>query len=262
MGEPRTSEQVALALATPRPRMGLLDVSSHLVGFAITTYDVDPDALAARLPKGVEPDLPGSGARAYVSAVTFLNTRFYVGWAPFVRLTCAQTNYRAYVRYRGEPGAFFFGTHLDSIFVQIPRRAWRMPWSRSRVVRAVELDDRDRVTRYEWRGRGGMGEERLTARGTGQPTGTLEGFRDEEETRRFLTNPMTGWLERTDGKLATYGVWHAPLELERCAVSEARFEAWERLGLVARDQPPHSVLAQALTHYLIFLPPRVVTAPR
>jgi hypothetical protein len=109
---------------------------------------------------------------------------------------------------------------------------------------------------YDWRGLGGEGEERLRARGTGEPVGVLSGFRDPETTHRFLTSPLLGWLTRRDGHVAAYSVWHAPLELERCAVDEARFECWERLGLVEKGQPPHSVLAQKLTKYLVLLPPR------
>lgn len=245
-------------LDLPRPRMRLLDVSSDLVDFAITTFDVSPESLAARLPPGFEPErvtLPDGRERALVSAVTFVNTRFFVGYAPFVKLRCAQTNYRAYVRYRGESGCFFFATHLDHPLVAMPRYAWRMPWSRSRVqVEAAWSAARLGV--YVWKGRGREGEERLRARGLGEPVGTLPGFATRSETQRMLTAPLLGWLKRRDGELATYSVWHAPLELERCAVDDVRFECWERLGLVAPGQPPHSVLAQRLTKYLVLLPPR------
>lgn len=103
-----------------------------------------------------------------------------------------------------------------------------------------------------------MGEEMLVAHGTSEPIGTLPGFGDEAETRLVLTHPLAGWLRRTDGQVAIYSVWDAPLELHRCEVEEARFEGWERVGLVKPGQAPHSVLVKRFTHYLIFLPPRVV----
>ncbi|MFO0686090.1 MAG: DUF2071 domain-containing protein [Sandaracinus sp.] len=248
-----------------RPRMRLFDVSSDLVDFAITTFDVSPEALAAKLPPGITPErvtLPDGRERALVSAVSFVNTRFFVGYAPFVKLRCAQTNYRAYVRLRdGTSGCFFFATHLDHFLVFMPRHLWRMPWSRSHVKADVRWDG-ERLERYDWRGEGGEGGERLRVRGTGTPLGTLPGFASDADTQRLLTAPLLGWLVRRGGStVAHYSVWHAPLALERCEVEEARFECWERLGLVEPGQAPHSVLAQRLTKYLILLPPHAVTLP-
>ncbi len=240
--------------------MRLFDVSSDLVDFAITTFDVSPERLAALLPRGIEPErvtLDDGHERALVSAVTFVNTRFFVGYAPFVRLRCAQTNYRAYVRRGPERGCHFFATHLDHPFVVMPRYGWKMPWSRSHVTLETRWSG-ERLERLEWNGVGGEGVERLVARGRSEPTGTRWGFEDEASTAQMLTAPLLGWLRRRDDRIATYSVWHAPLALERCDVDEARFECWERLGLVEKDQPPHSVLAQRLTKYLVQLPPRVV----
>jgi uncharacterized protein YqjF (DUF2071 family) len=239
--------------------MALGDVSSLLVDFAITTYDVDPAALASKLPAGITPTVgrtKDGRERAFVSAVTFLNTRFYVAFAPFVKLTCAQTNYRAYVRRGGVRGAYFFATHLDSIFVSLPRHAWGLPWSRSHVEQHAAWSDGGCAV-YEWTGTGEH-IERLRARGNGQPIGVLDGFSDEATSREVMTHPEIGWLTRRNGTQATYSVWHAPLELERCDVDEARFERWERLGLVTEGQRPHSVLVQRHTQYLVRLPPRAV----
>ncbi len=254
-------------LAGATPRMGIGDVSSQMKDFAITTYDVDPAALKAKLPAGIEPTvgpMKDGRSRAFVSAVTFLNTSFYVAFAPFVRLTCAQTNYRAYVtRVCGsdrQRGAYFFATHLDSIFVHMPRTFWRLPWERSHVVQSAEWEPRGPAVTcrsYAWGGRG-THEERLRARGTGEPIGVLDGFADEATSRLVMTHPEIGWLTRRDGKLATYSVWHASLELERCEVDEARFERWEALGLVEPGQLPCSVLVQRHTHYLVRLPPKRV----
>ena len=216
--------------------MRWFDVSSDLVDFAITTFDVSPERLASLLPPEMEPErvtLDDGRERALVSAVTFVNTRFFVGYAPFVKLRCAQTNYRAYVRRGEESGCHFFATHLDHLLVVMPRYGWQMPWTRSRVKCETKWKS-EKLERYDWEGIGGEGIERLRARGRDEPTGTLSGFADAASTARLLTAPLLGWLKRRDGKLATYSVWHAPLEMERCDVEEARFECWERLGLVER----------------------------
>lgn len=249
----------AMSTAIEHPRMRWMDVSSQLVDFAMTTYDVETSALAALLPEGFVPELgtvAGGGERGFVSAVTFVNTELYAAFAPFVRLRCHQTNYRAYVRHRGERGVWFFGTHLASPFVLLPRYGWRLPWSRSHVVASATWNASGLCRRYEWRGRGGQGEEILVARGTGRPIGALPSFGDDATNRLVLTHPFRGWLRRRGGSVATYSVWHPPLEMEDCAVEEARFERFERLGLIRPDQPPCSVLAQRLTQYIVRLPPR------
>lgn len=243
-----------------RPRQGLGDVSSDLADFVITTWDVDPAALAAFLPAGLEPDvfdLDDGRPRAFVSAVSFVNTNFFVRFAPFIKIRCLQTNYRAYIR-RGEQRAvWFFATTLGSRFVFVPRHLWRLPWAYTRGTTQADWNGRA-LQRLAWRCDGDHGAERLVLRGSGTPSGRLDGFADAEQTHEVLTHPMVGYLRRRGGSVASYSVWHAPLEMERAEVDEARYELYERLGLVEPGAAPHSVLVQRLTRYLIFLPPRGV----
>lgn len=239
-------------------RVGWGDVSSLLQDFAITTWDVDPGALARRLPPELQPDvftLDDGRPRAFVSAVTFLNTDFFVRFAPFVRLRAHQTNYRAYVRRGDERAVWFLGTSLASVGVIVPRWIWGLPWARSRVEAEARWSG-DALEHYAWEGRGEHGVERLHVRGTGQPLGRLDGFEDDARTRLVLTHPMIGYLHRRKRTVVRYSVWHAPLQLELASVERARFELYERLGLVGTEQAPHSVLVQRRTQYLIRLPPR------
>lgn len=245
------------ALAPPRPR--LTDVSSRLFDFAISTFDVEPARLAAFLPAGleVEPFEIGGRPRALVSAVTFLNTDFYVHFAPFVRLCCEQTNYRAYVRRGGERAVWFFGTGLASPFVLLPRYAWGLPWHRMRVTRHSEWDG-DALRRLRWHARAEGAEERLDLRGTGRPLDRMPGFAGRADAHEVLTHPLVGYVRRRGGSVATYGVWHAKLVMEEAEVRDARFERFEALGLVAAGQAPHSVLVQRTTDFVVLLPPRRV----
>lgn len=243
------------SLAAPRQRLG--DVSSDMVGFAITTWDVAPAVLAKHLPPDIAPERfrLGGEERAFVSAVTFSNTNFYVGFAPFVKLSCAQTNYRAYVTRGGSRAVWFFGTSLDSIFVAMPRYVWGLPWHRARVRTAHALGEH---LVYDWHAEAPGAEERVRLEGTGEPLAVLPGFDDAAETHRVLTHPTVGYLRRRNGRLATYGVWHEPLKMEIARPVEARFEMFENLGLVEPGQPPHSALVQRATRFLVFLPPRAV----
>ncbi len=248
------------ALVAPRQRWS--DVSSELHDVAITTWDVDPDAVSAQLPPWLSPDVftVAGRKRAFVSAVTFLNRQFFVGYAPFVKLVCRQTNYRAYVRRGDQRAVWFFATSLGTPWVIVPRWIWRLPWARSRGEHSATWNDRQ-LAELRWSQTGELGEEQLVCRGTPEPPGRLEGFADERQTAQVLTHPFVGYLRRRCGSVVTYSVWHEPMQTLRAEPSTARFEHYERLGLVEPGQPPHSVLVQRHIHYLIVLPPRRVAAP-
>jgi len=252
-------DQVA-ALAVQRSQLsGWRDISSLLVDFAITTWDVAPDALGRHLPAGIEPDvftLDDGRPRAFVSSVTFLNTNFFVRFAPFIRLSAHQTNYRAYVRCGGLRCVWFFGTSLSSVGAVVPRVLWGLPWARSRVTHQTDWQG-PTLQRYEWDGRSAHGTEHLQLRGTGEPLARLDGFKDAATTQAVLTHPLVGFLRRRGSTVVTYSVGHAPLEMQLARPEEARFTLWEDRGLVARGQAPHSALIQRQTQYDVHLPPAV-----
>jgi hypothetical protein len=243
-----------------RTTPGWFDVSSLLVDFVISTWSVAPSRLAELLPDGIQPDvftLPSGTAAAFVSAVSFVNTRFSVGFAPFVEFTAPQTNYRAYIRRGDERAVWFCHTLFDSFTVVLPRHVFGMPWTRMRVAHEAEWTG-EHLERLRWQARSRCGEEELHIEGRGEPIGPHEGFAVEAEARRVLTHPLVGYFRSPGGRVGRYGVGHAPLELERCRATRVRYELFERLGLIEPHQPPLSILAQRATHYTIFLPPRRV----
>jgi len=243
----------ALAL----PRRGLLDLHVTLRHFAITSFAVPVEGLARYLPPGFTPEVLvlAEGERALVSAVSFLDVGMRFRLMPWPRFTCGQTNYRAYVRHAGRRVAWFFATTLDSPLVLMPRLVWSMPWHRARMAFDVGWTG-DRCERYLLRTTGAVGAVELDVEGSAEPTGSLEGFRDEDETRIVLTHPTEGFFTRRGGGVATYAIWHAPLTMQRARPTRARFQLFEDLGLVQPDTQPHSVLLQRETDYAIYLPPR------
>lgn len=251
------------AIVAMRPR--LTDVVSTLRGFAITTFTVPLHALEALLPEALTAErftLDDGRVVGMVSAVTFTNHDFRVGFAPFIRLTAPQTNFRAYVRRGDEQAVFFFGTTLGSPFVALPRYVWRLPWAFGRHDNMLRVE-RGSVAEYRYASHGEHGEERVVARGTSVPMGRLDGFPDEATTTRLLTHPLIGYLRRRDGAYVTYGVDHGTLAMERADATEARFALFERLGLVTPGQAPHSVLLLPATVFVVRLPPkRVPFTPR
>lgn len=89
-----------------RPTPRWCHASTGLDDFAIVTWAVDPDRVAATLPAGFVPDV--RAGVALVSAVAFLDDRFHFRALPFPRVSCGQVNYRAYVRRNDESGVWFF----------------------------------------------------------------------------------------------------------------------------------------------------------
>jgi hypothetical protein len=243
---------------TQRPPVRWCHARTDLEHFALISYRVDPDRLGAQLPPGAEPEVftfdDGTSA-ALVSAVPFVDRDFHFRFCPPVTVSCGQVNYRAYIRYRGERGVWFFGTSLDSPFVALPRLAWRMPWHR------------DRVRVEGWRPTEGPSRLRLDAAGDwgsasaelvdeGRALARLDGFADLDETLEVLTHPMVGWYRRTgDGATGRYSVWHEVLDVRPFAVRHAHFAVFERLGLVAPDDAPHSALVQRRVGFDVHTPP-------
>jgi uncharacterized protein YqjF (DUF2071 family) len=257
----RVNDSVLLTAFPPRPQAHLRNVTTTLADFAIITYAVEPSALAAFLPEGFTPDVftLADGRRvAFVSAVPFHDLDFRFGFAPWCKFHFGQTNYRAYVRYRGQRCVWFFGTSLATRWVVIPRYWWKLPWHPARMQIDTEWAG-EHCLRYRLATVAAWGNATAELAGSAEPTGRLDGFADAEETALVLTHPLIGYYTRRDGCLGSYAVWHDRLTLNRGVARHARFEVFEKLGLIAPGSVPHSVLIQRRTEFVIRLPPRRVS---
>ena len=257
--ELQAHEESREALAPSRPRF--TDVVSDLRDLAITSFDVPLDRLASLLPRGIDAERfdAGEGPFGLVSAVSFRNLDFHVGFAPFVRIDAAQTNFRAYVRVRGVSSIYFFGTSFGSRTVILPRAVWGLPWRYATHAIDCAFDAEGRCRRFSFHATSAFGEERLEATGTGTALTTVRGFRDEATTRRVLADPTIGYVRTRRGTTATYGVDHPPLDLERADVTASRFELFETLGLVRPGQAPSSVYLCPSSRFVVRLPPRRIS---
>jgi Uncharacterized conserved protein (COG2071) len=241
----------------PRPDSRWRDVTTTLADFAIITYAVEPTALAALLPPEFVPEVFSldDGRRvAFVSAVPFHDLDFRFGFAPWLRFSFGQTNYRAYVTYQGQRCVWFFGTSLATRWVWIPRYWWKLPWHHARIQIDTSWQGECCIG-YKLNTIADLGTASADLVGTDAPTGRLDGFASAEETALVLTHPLAGYFTRRDGRLGTYAVWHERLNLQRGVARNARFDVFEKLELVKPDSPPHSVLIQRQTEFVIRLPP-------
>lgn len=261
---------VASTFARQRPRGRPSDASTLLRDFALVTFDVAPDRLAATLPAGLVPDvrtLDDGRRRAFVSAVSFRDIDFRFRGAEVVKASFDQTNYRAYVfGPGGERAVFFFETTLDSRLAVLPRRLWRMPWyggptsilaawdrERCQSYRHVCTGDRNRVD-AEFTG----AFDPAGAAGAAVAAGRLDGFADAEDTFAVLTHPLDGYYRHPSGRLGRYSVWHPRLRPTVGASIRAHYAVFELLGLVAPGTVPHSVLLQREIAFDVQLPPTIL----
>jgi Uncharacterized conserved protein (COG2071) len=246
---------------TAPPALRGVDAWTTLVDFSLVTFTVDPAALGALLPEGVRPEvvtLDDGSQRALVSAASFRDVDFRLAFASAVRGSFVQTNYRAYVRIGDRRLVWFFGTALGSRLAAVPRYAWRMPWSRADMRLRATWDDA-RCLDYRLDTRADGGSAGLSLEGTPEPLGRLDGFADTDETLRTLTHPLEGLFRRRDGGLGAYAVWHRRFTPSVGIARTARFEVFERLGLVAPGAVPHSVMLQRSIDFAVLLPP--ITLP-
>jgi len=249
----------AEAFAQPRAVAHGLDATTTLQDFALVTFDVDPERLRATLPRGLVPEirtLDDGRRRGFVSAVSFRDVDFRFSFAPFVRVSFFQTNYRAYVRGPdGVPSVFFYGTTLDSPLVAMPRLLWQMPWHPGSTRIEATWSPDGICTGYRHRCTGTWGAADVQLTGSDEPMGRLDGFTDVDDAAHIVTHPLLGWFRRSDGSLGRYRVWHDRLRPQLGTATRAHYSVFEDLGLVRPGTTPHSVLLQRSTEFDVLLPP-------
>ena len=248
-----------------RPTSGL-DVETTLSHFAIITYMVEPDALRVhthdRFKLNCITARDGT-QKALISAVPFFDQDFRFVSFPLLKWAFGQTNYRAYVTdsETGEHAAWFFGTSLDSLSVNIPRFVWKLPWYKARIHFDVDYDQQlGRYKAYRMVTKSTWAPANLEIEDLGTPPRNLIGFPDLETGLVLLTHPLRGFFYRRDGKLGSYSIWHDRLQTTEGRVAAASFRLLQELGLVHDGDVSgvHSVLIQHKTDFTIYLPPIIV----
>jgi len=236
-----------------RPSHRWCHASTTLLDFALITWAIDPALLEQTLPDGFVPEV--RDGHAFVSMVPFVDRRFHFRCAPFAPVSCGQVNYRAYVRRGDETGVWFFGTSLDSIFVLLPRVAWRMPWHRDRL-RFTSNWSAGGCASYRLEATGKWGGASVSLRGAGRPLPELPAFASHDEARQLVIDPFTGWYDRRDGSgVGRYSVWHEPLELEEAIVDKARCDLFANLGLIEVGARPLWAGVQRSVYFDVHTPP-------
>lgn len=243
---------------TPRPKRLPWHATTTLEHFLMVTYAVSLRALSETLPSQIEADrfvIDGEEV-GLVSAVVFNDRDFRFRAARFLKMSCGQVNYRAYVTHKDQRGVYFFGTSLDSRLVVLPRILWAMPWHRDRI----SLDRTLSTLNFNASG-WGWGSATLDIEKSADLAWPLPGFDSLDDTIEVLTHPMVGWYRRRRG-IGRYSVWHPVMSLSQINLSSTalkpRFAVFEELGLIKSDANPHSILYLDSIDFDVHTPPRNV----
>lgn len=190
-------------------------------------WPVDPDRLRPHVPDRLT--LETRDGRAWLSVLPFVLTKVGLRGTPSVmRLAFPELNVRTYVRYRGDPGLYFFNIDVDNALVAATvGRTTRLPVSRARM--RVGATERNHVT-FE--------SERVRRKGDGPPARFAATYRPDgegftadpgtlaywlAERRRFYAPDPTGVLT---GEIA-----HDPWPLQPAAVTIHENTLLEAAGL-------------------------------
>lgn len=229
--------------------------------FAIVTFAVTPSRVASLLPDGFSPlefDLDDGRRSAFVSAVVFRVVGMGTAPRPMLPIRYTQINYRAYVRREGRECVWFFGSSVTSLSLALCARTFGLPW-RFASIRLRSRWDGDSCTTYELDARGRWGEAQFACTGTNLLAGRIDGFRDASQTRTTLTGPREGYGRVETRRTVVLDVDHAPVYTLTGRAQVARFQTFEDLGLISRQDHPHSVLlACHAPAFLVTLPPRAL----
>jgi uncharacterized protein YqjF (DUF2071 family) len=102
-------------------------------------WPVGAEALARRLPTGVEPDLHDGQAWAAIVAFRMVGTRPSAGPSRLTLRPIPELNVRTYVRVRGVPGVWFLSLDASSpFFVTAGRALYGLPYRLARMTTLVE----------------------------------------------------------------------------------------------------------------------------
>lgn len=246
---------------------------ARLEHFCVVTFRAEVDAVAAQLAEGFEPqtfNFDDGSTGALVSAVFFDGRDFRFAGAPFVRVSGAQIDYRAYVHHRGERGVWFLGTSLDHRLVALPAVLWSMPFTRDRIavggsdghgapVVTLAADGPSGLATCDlWHGANGGGSDTgtVTEAGAAGDPAHVDGFDDLDDALEVLTHPLIGWYRTRGGRVRHYRVAHERRGVSRFDATNVRFELLEALGLIERGAEPHSTFGMPVVDLDVFTPPR------
>ncbi|MDQ2805360.1 MAG: DUF2071 domain-containing protein [Chloroflexota bacterium] len=203
---------------------------------------------------------PDGAPLALLTVAAVLNVGMHPRPLPALRTTCAQANYRTYVRGRdGAPGVYFFANFVAG------RAGWFLPWLLSPHVYYAPARMSGRLPAHptpaaRWdvqlTMRSALGPTQITATGRCDPLTDAAYWLDPATAARFLSQRLTGYLRDRRGR-----VWALPVDHQEMApwpgtVAAITCAPWQHWGLLSATETaqPFSVLLQPAVLFRAFVP--------
>jgi len=203
---------------------------------------------------------PDGAPLALLTVAAVLNVGMHPRLLPALRTTCAQANYRTYVRgHDGAPGVYFFANFVAG------RAGWLIPWLLSPHVHYAPA----RMTGHipgsatpdaRWdldlTMRSPLGPTRIRAGGNCDPLTAVAYWLDPATAARFLSQRLTGYLRDRRGRVWALPVDHQEMTPWPGTVSAITCAPWQHWGLLspAATVQPFSVLLQPAVLFRAYLP--------
>lgn len=187
-------------------------------------WPVDPDDVRPYVPDGVT--LETRDGRAWLSVLAFVLTNVGLrGSPPIARLAFGELNVRTYVRYRGDPGLFFFSIDVGSPFVAAATgRLTRLPVHYAQIRVSSGAGGNDRVAFASTR-RGNTPDTGTPTR-DGSPARFSATYRSDGDVFSAEEGSLEYWLSErrrfyatSDGGVLTAEVAHDPWPLQPADVT-------------------------------------------
>ena len=235
----------------------LTTISVDVVNFALVTYAVPASRVRRLVPSRLtlETFVEGEDERCLVSATCFCNERFRWSALPHPHFTFDESTYRTYVTHRGRRGAFFLQRYLGKTLAWLPQRLFDMKVSLADFDVRTDRDD-DGYTGYSCEVRSGDVQNNFTITATEEPA-PRPPFSTGDEIAQHITYRLHGFFIGSPSLPGHMPVSHRRMRPRAGRLSSARFDTWERLGVLNPDEvtAPYSVLVEPRIHFLLH-PPR------
>jgi Uncharacterized conserved protein (COG2071) len=225
--------------------------------FALVTHRVPADRVRHHLPAAysLETFQDGTGEYCFVSATCFCNRNFRLNLLPTPRHTFNETTYRTYVVFKRRRGVYFFGRYLGTPLAFIPQRVLNRDSFTAEFDLSIERGPHGYVT-YVCNASSSQGETFFSLEATDQPP-QKPPWASGEEHGQYFTYRLDGYFTSSLGFQAHSPVSHQRMRPFSGTLHEGRFELWERLGIVPREEAtkPYSILVAPGAHFTLY-PPR------
>lgn len=227
--------------------------------FALVTHAVPAERLRRLVPDRfqLETFTSRSGEEmGLISASSFCNRQIHWSSARYPAHDFDQSTFRTYVTHRGRRGAFFFATYVSTRLSFMGQVIVAAHTKLAEFEVDIQKDEAGAYRSYSSRARTDSEELRFELQARGAPE-AKHPFRSGTEHAQFITYRLHGYARPLVGGV-TYGpIEHRHMDPWGGQLIRGRFDLWERLGLLPRDEwdAPFSVLVEPSVRFTLH-PPR------